>query len=67
MTAPLEFRATMDPDSLEVLRGTRGIANIQRHKDRPPRVVTWTAVEFTLDEMMQMVTRLGEFVTGSRR
>jgi hypothetical protein len=62
----LEFRATMDPHSLDVLRGGRLVAMIQWHPDRSPRFIvchdfsTARAAEFAPSELREIADRLDQ-------
>ena len=67
----LDFRRTMDPHALDVVRVLCGdrrrsfhdapvCGSIQWHKDRPPRLVVRDTDQYTLDEMKQLVAKLEE-------
>ncbi len=57
----LEFRATMDPHSIDVYQGQRFVAMLQWHRERPPACVMCAdAFRLTPDEMRLMAARLDE-------
>lgn len=69
----LEFRATMDPHSLDVLRRGRIVAMIQWHPEREPHFEVRHGFEsaqgstgFTTSELREMADRLDEEVRRSR-
>lgn len=69
----LEFRPTMDPHSLDVLRRGRLVGMIQWHTEREPRFVArhgfesaQVAPEFTPSELREIAERLDEEIRRSR-
>jgi hypothetical protein len=60
----LEFKETMDPDSVEVIVDGIWRAHIRRHDGRPPRLVlAGVDTAFSLVELGQITAKLTAFAS----